>query len=757
MNMQLKLYISVLMLAYSGALFAGPAELEFPKGAAIYTKQCVDCHGARGEGVKDEYDKPLVGDRGLSELARIIHKTMPDEDPKLCRDQEAEEVAKYINKAFYGPDAIIKHQRAHIEFARLTVKQYEQAAADLMAEFLGRGTTQKREGLRGTYYTKRDRKKVFERVDPQVDFDWQSGTPDNDKFDREAFAVHWRGSILTEQTGVYEFAVQSENGFELWVNSGSENKLLIDGYVAAGPDAPARRARIRLLGGRAYPIKLEFFKFKDNTASIELRWKPPHKVESVIPQRNLSPDGVPFSFVANTAFPPDDSSVGYPRGTSVSKAWDEATTFAAIEVLDTVMLNLDRIAKTSKEDPKRAEMLKQFAERFAERAFRRPLTPEQKQIYLHTQFEQAADADQAIKRVVLLVLKSPHFLYPALQAGALDGYTVASRLSFGLWDSLPDENLLRAAREGRLSKPDDIRRQAERMLKDPRARAKLDDFFHAWLHMSEAEDIAKDSTLFPGFDAAVMSDLRTSLQLFVEEVVWNDSSDFRQLMLANYMYLNKRLADYYDVKEETGEAFQKVSFDPKMRSGVLTHPYLLSTLAYHQSTSPIHRGVFITRNMLGRSLNPPPEAQLFVDSQFNPEFTMREKVAQLTRAPNCMTCHSVINPLGFSLEHYDAVGRYRTHEKKKPIQSESDYETGEGKTIRLRDARDLAEYAAQDASAQHGFMIQLFNQLAKQPIQAYGSHAIIDLHESFKKSDYHIQKLLVEMAVVAALHEREEP
>jgi hypothetical protein len=753
MDMRLNRYVYCVLSCVTPGLYAGPAEQAFPKGAEIYAKRCVDCHGARGEGVQDEYDKPLVGDFALSRLTSLIHKTMPDDEPKLCRNKDAEEVAKYINKAFYGPDAVIRHPRPRIELARLTVRQYENAVADLLAAFTGRGGTRKRGGLKATYYTKRDKKKVFERVDGEIAFDWKSGTPDNARFDRDAFSVHWRGSVIAEQTGVYEFSVKSENGFQLWVN-GKDEKALIDGYVAAGSDAPARRARIRLLGGRAYPIALEFFKYKDNTASVELRWKPPHKVETRLTKHDLSPESVPASLVLETPFPPDDSSVGYPRGTSVSKAWDEATTFAALEVLRVVMKDLDRMAKIAGDDQGRAAKIKGFAARFAELAFRRPLTREQRTRYVDIHFEQAPDAEHAIKRVVLMALKSPYFLYPELPTGQPDAYTIASRLSFGLWDSQPDEDLLRAAREGHLRTEDEVRRAAQRMLQDPRARAKLDDFFRAWVRMDEPGLVAKDRALFPGFDAALISDLRTSLERFLEAVVWSDRSDYRQLLLANYMYLNKRLVDYYGVKEDVGSGFRKVSFDPKQRSGVITHPYLLSSLAYPQSTSPIHRGVFIMRNLLGRSLNPPAEAQQFADSRFNPGLSMREKITELTQPAKCQTCHSLIDPLGFSLEHYDAVGRFRTHEKDKPIQAVSSYQTREGKTIKLRGARDLAEYVSGDTSAQRGFLIQLFNQLAKQPIQAYGSDTVKELHATFRKKGYHIQQLLVEMAVVMALHER---
>src|SRR5256712_11364077 len=180
--------------------------------------------------------------------------------------------------------------------------------------------------------------------------------------------------------------------------------------------------------------------------------------------------------------------------------------------------------------------------------------------------------------------------------------------------------------------------------------------------MDRVENLSKDDKLYPGFSPEIIADLRTSLDVFLEDAVWSGSSDYRQLLLADYLYLNDRLAEFYGVSTNATDEFVKVQADPNQRSGVVTHPYLLAAFSYQKSTSPIHRGVFLTRNIVGRALKPPPMAMTFKDADFAPNLTMREKVAQLTRSQACQTCHSVINPLGFSLEQYDAVCRFRTSE-----------------------------------------------------------------------------------------------
>ncbi len=290
------------------------------------------------------------------------------------------------------------------------------------------------------------------------------------------------------------------------------------------------------------------------------------------------------------------------------------------------------------------------------------------------------------------------------------------------------------------------------MMDDPRARTKLREFFHHWLALEEAGDITKDHNAFPDFNEVLLADLHTSLEKFVDHVVWSESSDYRELLVADYLFLNDRLADFYGANTQPGAEFVLVKFDAGQRAGVFTHPLLLSAFSYHKSTSPIHRGVFLTRNVLGRFLKPPPMAIEFMDDRFDPSLTMREKVTQLTSKDACMGCHATINPLGFSLEHYDAVGRYRTVDNDKPIDAQSDYTAPDGQVLRLRGPRDLADHAVTSADARRGFVRQLFQQTVKQAPVAYGADTLPELDAGFVESGYHIRKLLVDVAVTAATH-----
>src|SRR5262249_54512407 len=161
--------------------------------------------------------------------------------------------------------------------------------------------------------------------------------------------------------------------------------------------------------------------------------------------------------------------------------------------------------------------------------------------------EKARESEIAdsVKRVVLLTLKSPQFLYLGLDDAKPDDFVVAARLSYDLWDSLPDEELRKLAAQKALHTRDQISQQTRRMLNDARAHTKMLGFFHHWLQMDRVENLPKDEKLFPGFTPAIIADLRTSLDLFLEDTMWNGKSDYRNLLLADYLYVDNRLADFY--------------------------------------------------------------------------------------------------------------------------------------------------------------------------------------------------------------------
>jgi mono/diheme cytochrome c family protein len=799
---------------------AATALAEMPSGEQIYKDQCARCHGKSGEGTEDNYPDPLEGDKSVAQLTKLIHETMPDDADTKASAADSEKVAAYIYDTFYSPEARVRNKPARIELSRLTVRQYQNAITDLVGSFRPTAEWGTQRGLRGEYNQSRniggDPKKHFERVDPQVDFDFAQSSPDPKQLDPTEFSIRWQGSILAPDTGEYEFVVRTPHSVRLFVND--IERPLIDDWVKSGNDTE-HRGTIRLLGGRPYPIKLEYAKAeatpkpkpkpkkkdkendksndiskeksddkakdknkvadknqdktdKDKSANkdkgkekpkeedqpqipltksfISLAWKRPNHTVEVIPARCLSVNVQPELFVSHTRFPPDDRSVGYERGTSISKAWDEATTDSAIEVAAYVTTHLEKLSGVNPDGADSVNRLRAFCSQFAERAFRRPLASELKALYIDRQLAKGGDAIAGVKRVVLLILKSPRFLYREFSGKPTDQFDTASRISFGLWDSLPDEQLTSAAKTGKLATNDEIAAQLQRMLPDLRTRSKLREFFLGWLKISQPRDLSKDPKVFPEFTPDVISDLRTSLELSLDDVLNSGSADFREFLLTDDMYFNGRLAKLYGPKLPENAPFQKVDFEPDHRAGVLSHPYLLASLAYTSSSSPIHRGVFLSRNVLGRVLRPPAQAVAPLPPELHADLSNRERVALQTQPETCQGCHAMINPLGFTMENFDAIGRYHESDKNKPIDATGSYLTQTGEVKKFKGEKDLAKFLAASEESQDAFVKQLFHHTVKQPIRAYGPNTLKDLQKQFAKNNYNIQKLLIDIVAASA-------
>jgi hypothetical protein len=729
-------------------------------GEAVYRQDCMSCHGPVGEGVAGKSDEPLVGEKSVAALAKYVAREMPEDDPGTLSMADATAAAEYIHQAFYSAEARARNHPPRIELAHLTVRQYRESIADLLGSLRGAAGTTESGGLAAVYRERpeRDPKKpdrnrpevTFKKqVDPVIDFDFGANAPEKGTYAAQ-FSINWTGSVLAPDTGEYEFRVTSPNGVRFYVNppeGGNEKNALIDLWVSSGMSRSAH-ASLFLLGGRSYPLKVEFFKFKDKTAGLKLEWRPPGGDWTVVPRSQLSPTWSSHVNVVSVPLPPDDGSIGYERGSSVSREWTEAVAKGALQVSAMIGPGVFGLAGTKADAPDRAEKFKAFSLRFAQLAYRRPLTDEQK-ADLGAIYAGAVAPEVAAKRAFIFTLSNPAFLYPGI--GPQDDYAVASRLALALWDSVPDAPLLKSAAAGQLKTEAQVRQHAQRMMKDPRAKAKLRDFLHDWLHVEEGAEIAKDQKEYPGFDQGLVMDLRTSLDLFTENIVWSEQSDYRQLLLGDTILMNQRLAKFYGQQVAPGDGFQPVKMDADQRAGVLTHPYLLATFSYTKSTSPIHRGVFVTRNILGRMLKPPPMAIAFMDDKFDPSFTMREKVTELTSKPACMSCHVTINPLGFSFERFDAVGRVRATDNQKPVDPVSEYVAADGSVLKLTGARDVGVHAAESQAGQAGFVRNLFHSLVKQPPAAYSPELVGQLTDKFRADGFHVRNLAVEVAVVAAL------
>jgi mono/diheme cytochrome c family protein len=315
----------------------------------------------------------------------------------------------------------------------------------------------------------------------------------------------------------------------------------------------------------------------------------------------------------------------------------------------------------------------------ARRAYRRPVSEADVEPLLS--FYQDARAEDrtkngfesGIQAALELLLVQPEFLFrierdrsdaPPDSNYRISDLELASRLSFFLWASIPDDELLNAASRGVLRRPDVLQRQVRRMLADARSKRFLANFAGQWLQLRNLDSWKPFEALFPDFDDSLRRAMRRETELFFDSVVREDRSALA-LLTANYSFLNERLAQHYGIPNVSGSHFRRVTFaDDNPRRGLLGHGSILTVTSNPMRTSPVSRGKWILENVLGTPPPaPPPNVPLLAEKKVGvADLSVREKMAAHRRNPACAGCHAMIDPLGFALENFDAVGRFRAVE-----------------------------------------------------------------------------------------------
>ena len=316
-------------------------------------------------------------------------------------------------------------------------------------------------------------------------------------------------------------------------------------------------------------------------------------------------------------------------------------------------------------------------ERLARRAYRRPVTAERMQTlmaFFNQGRQDGQSFDAGIQFALERMLVDPGFLLrvyrdPPSQATPyrLSDLEVASRLSFFLWSSIPDDVLLDLAEQGKLTDPPVLRQQVRRMLADTRAADALTQGFAGqWLNLRVLEEKVADEDLYPAFDQNLLEALRLETELFFGSTIRADRSVV-ELLSADYTFVNERLARHYGIPNVYGSRFRRVSLpNLEERGGLLGHGSLLALTSYPNRTSPVLRGKWLLDNILGTPVPaPPPGVETSLeDGAFSPTASIRERLDVHRKNPVCATCHSVMDPLGFALESFDGVGAWRTKDEK---------------------------------------------------------------------------------------------
>ena len=307
---------------------------------------------------------------------------------------------------------------------------------------------------------------------------------------------------------------------------------------------------------------------------------------------------------------------------------------------------------------------RQIAQNLARRAFRRPVTAEDTNRimpFYETARKQGATFDQGIEQIVAAVLVSPQFLYRGIKGPALTDLELASRLSFFLWNTGPDEELLKLAESNGLTNPGIIEKQVRRMLADPKASSLVTSFAMKWLNLTNLDQVIPDPALFPGFSEQMRHDFLMETQEFVSSIFSEDRS-VTDLLTADYTFVNDRLAKLYGIPGVRGSQFRKVTQIPKERDGLLGKGAILLRTSYGDRTSPVLRGAWVLDKINGTPPTPPPPDTATDLSQKAGEQpkTVRARLEQHRSKASCQMCHGVIDPTGLALENFDAIGQWRT-------------------------------------------------------------------------------------------------
>ncbi len=307
----------------------------------------------------------------------------------------------------------------------------------------------------------------------------------------------------------------------------------------------------------------------------------------------------------------------------------------------------------------------------ARRAYRRPVTDADVETLVGFYEAGRSDGrfDDGIGFALERLLTDPEFLYrierDPVDAVAGTAYPIgdvelASRLSFFLWSSIPDDELLDLAERGALDAPDVLARQVRRMLGDTRAKALVENFAGQWLHLRNIDGVYPDPLEYPEFDENLRAAYRTETELFIEGLLRQDES-ILELLDANYTFVNERLARHYGIPNVYGNRFRKVTFDRNERAGLLSHGSLMTVTSYPNRTSPVLRGKWVLENLLGAPPpEPPPDVPTLEEENEDGEpLSMREAMVMHRENPACAVCHAPMDPIGFALENYNAVGKWR--------------------------------------------------------------------------------------------------
>lgn len=407
-----------------------------------------------------------------------------------------------------------------------------------------------------------------------------------------------------------------------------------------------------------------------------------------------------------------------------------------------------------------AECIDDFIFDFATAAYRRPATEEEttrlSTLYVQVTDELALTPEQGLRVVVQAVLQSPAFLYhwelgaePPTADGAtaaLNGYELASRLSYLVWAAPPDEALLDAAASGSLAQPEQLQQQVERLLADPKARSSISSFFLDWAAINPDQVVSrdKDPDLYPEFTSDLATAMADEASRFAQQVVFDGDGTLRTLLTGTTSTVHRDLAALYGIEWDTSGDVAAIDHDPAQRRGLFTQAAFLTVSGASVGSNPVKRGHKIYSTLLCKDVPPPTGIEIPPPAPPSAGGTTRDRFAQHGENP-CASCHAVMDPLGFAFEHYDGIGRFRTEDNGLPVDASATY-TLDGKEVQYADATELMQQFAQSQEVSDCVAKQWLRYALGREESSDDEPSVRSVSQAFTQSTQHFPTLIAAVA-----------
>lgn len=565
--------------------------------------------------------------------------------------------------------------------------------------------------------------------------------------------------------GEYQITVQLQANYQDYVKGlGWEQELEIrlDGRLierfSIGGDAPGTPAPLSFTGtGEPGTIDWEQYMLSEEGSGLEVRipvTAGPHLVTASYVRQQVEKEEIPQPVQGG-------------RLNANSEVYLDYQKVHAIEIAGPYTLSQDSgpvnspsrrliFSCTPEQQSEELACATQILTRMAREAYRRPINESDTDLLLNffnRGREQGASFEAGIQFALEFMLSDPDFLirsyaYPDRQTAsktfAISDLELAARLSFFLWSSGPDSELLELAERSQLTNPVTFEQQVRRMLADPRAVTTLvNDFSAQWLNLRRLDEVQINTVIFPEYDMSLMEGFEQETELFIAETLKNDAS-VMELLTANYSFLNERLARHYGVEGIYGSRFRKAEFpEASQRGGLMAHGSLLSVTSYPGRTSPVLRGKWLLDNLLGTPPPPPPPNVPILPDAAPGEIptSIRERLSRHREDPVCSTCHTVIDPLGFALENFDVIGAWREFDEiGNPVDPQGDYPGG----VEFSGFEDLRTWMADRPSQfAHTLVEKLMTYALGRRVEYYDQPTIRQIVRDASADNYSWSSLIV--------------